>query len=107
VKKLFQVTIAVLCIFALAMWLRNRFEAADNRQTSAQSWSSNDAHFVAVGTGNNTLYVALPDGDAVSCDACIYCFGRYGQGRGTQAARAWLRPNPMRRPQGEAVMSKI
>jgi hypothetical protein len=53
------------------MWLWNRSEAADNRQTSAQSWSSDDAQFVAIGTGNSTLYVALPDADPVSCDVFI------------------------------------
>jgi hypothetical protein len=71
VKKLFHVTIAVLCIFALAMWLRDRFETADNRQTLAQSWSSDDAQFVAIGTDNRTLYAALPVADPVSCDAFI------------------------------------
>jgi hypothetical protein len=52
--------------------LRATVKASEARATTAAEWSGDAAQFVAVGTFNRTLVIAMPDQqDVVGCDALI------------------------------------
>jgi hypothetical protein len=51
--------------------LRGIWQAVQDRAELAQSWSSDSAQFAAVGTFNQTLYIALPENDPVTTDVLV------------------------------------
>jgi hypothetical protein len=66
-------TLAVFAMmFALACgWVRASQNAANARQSLAESWSSDDAQFTANGLSGENLAAFLPYGDSVSCDVFL------------------------------------
>jgi len=52
-------------------WLHASQNAAKVRQSVAESWSSDDAQFTAIGLSGENLAAFLPYGDSTSCDAFL------------------------------------
>ena len=52
-------------------WLHASQNAANVRQSLAESWSSDAAQFTASGLSGENLAAFLPDGDSTSCDAFL------------------------------------
>lgn len=52
-------------------WLYASQNAANARQSLAESWSSDDAQFSAIGLRGESLAAFLPDDDSTECDAFL------------------------------------
>jgi hypothetical protein len=66
-------TVAVVALmFALGYgWLHASQNAANVRQSLAESWSSDDAQFSAIGLRGDSLAAFLPNEDSTECDAFL------------------------------------
>jgi hypothetical protein len=66
-------TLAVVAMmFALACgWLHASQNAACARQSLAESWSSDEAQFSAIGLRGESLAAFLPVEDSIECDAFL------------------------------------
>ena len=69
-RKVFILVVLSAAVLFGGIQLRWTWQAAQNREELAQSWSTDDVQSVATGTFNNNLLVTLY-GDAIDCDVLV------------------------------------